>query len=76
LMTDGENKWLRQWRVREYRCYGSVVPEYMPLYINAKAVVVTAVRMLSHSSEYDADGKFWARHMRKKIKMLLESAKA
>jgi hypothetical protein len=48
----------------------------MPLYINAKAVVVTAVRMLSHSSEYDADGKFWARHMRKKIKMLLESAKA
>jgi hypothetical protein len=23
LMTDGENKWLRQWRVREYRCYGS-----------------------------------------------------
>jgi hypothetical protein len=54
----------------------TVVPEYMPLYINAKAVVVTAVRMLSHSSEYDADGKFWARHMRKKIKMLLESAKA
>jgi hypothetical protein len=48
----------------------------MPLYINANAIVVTAVCMLSYSSKYDVDGKLWARHMRKKIKMLLESAKA
>jgi hypothetical protein len=46
------------------------------IHINANAIVVTAVCMLSHSSKYDVDGKLWARHMRKKIEMLLESAKA
>jgi hypothetical protein len=48
----------------------------MLLYINATAVVVIAVDMLIYSSEYDVDGKLWARHLRKKTKMLLESAKA
>jgi hypothetical protein len=54
----------------------TIVSKSMTLYTNANTIAVTAVCMLSYSSNYDVEGKLRARHMRKKTKMLLESAKA